>query len=161
SRRERGHGLDPCQVLRIGTDVRLHFDRADQRSVRRIVSRRLTQRTPPLHPLEHRPPDERDSCSFCCCGHALFLVGKRQRHPRVERKGPTHHVHRHGDGSHHGGLVYLHDGNTWRAPSTLAFPQEHCLRQRLTGLAQAHFVAIHRRPDRHFHRPWSLGPCDE
>ena len=53
-------------------------------------------------------------------GDALFLVGEHQGHPRIQRKGPAHHVRDHRDGGHDARLVRLHALGAGRSPSALA-----------------------------------------
>ena len=53
-------GGDAREVLRFGADVRLHSDRADQRRVRRPVSRRIAERTPRLRAYSLHVCAERD-----------------------------------------------------------------------------------------------------
>ena len=99
---------------------------------------------------------------LCGAGDDLFLVGKHQGHPRVEREGAAHHVRHHGDGGHHdrrGAATRLMVRGAHS--SAAAAPGEPALFGRCAGLAEEYVAAVHRRLHRHFDRPGPLRPGDE
>ena len=115
---KEAHGRLSGQALRLGPDVRLHPDRADQRRLGRPVHRRPRRWTLSTY---HRPTPDRPGdtaqrsrlgarSSSPCADHALLLPPEPDRHPRIERQGPEDHDRHHGHGRRRHRLVRRHAG---------------------------------------------------
>ena len=147
-RGQRGHGIDAGEILRIGADVRLHSDGADQRRIRGPVSGRAFKRTPALRALPIRSAGERQRSCVCDFGDDLFLVGKRQRHSGIERESSANHVRDHGDGSHDALLVRLYAVDERRSPAACAFAAQSHVFDRCARVVKPQPAALYRRVDR-------------
>ncbi len=75
---------------------------------------------------------------LCRPGHDLFLVGKHQGHPRIQRKSPAHHVRDHGDGGRDDRLVRLHALGARRSSPAVAAARRILSTPRRAGLAAPH-----------------------
>ena len=114
SRGQGGDGRLPGQALRLGPDVRLHPDRADQRRLGRPVHHGpaswTCSRTLILSTSSLRKPTGSLSATWgavviACAHHAVLLPPEPARHPRIERQGAQDHDRHHDHGGRHAGLV--------------------------------------------------------
>ena len=121
----------------------------DQRRVGGPLPGGFAERAARLRPFHVVLPDELDGRVLRGAGHDLFLVGKHQGHPRVQRESPAHHVCDDRDGGHHDRLVRLHAVGARRPSSAVAAPVKSCVLRRCPRLAAPHLAALHRRTRRH------------
>src|SRR6266446_1909615 len=84
--------------------------------------------------------------------HHLFLVGKHQRHSRIERKSAAYHEARDGDGGHPHRLVHLHSYTSPFASATVALSAQSSSHRGFARLAGTQFVAAHVRHRGHLYR---------